>query len=92
MVSSGSLASSGFVPAKDSAATVICGACGNRVYRLVYASLDEGKIPYPVIFNMYNELSTLMKNGYKLIQAISRIPAKEQHALRHMIESCKSVR
>lgn len=88
----GSLASSGFVPAKDSAVTVICGPCGNKVYGFVYASLDEGKIAYPVIFNMVTELTTLMKNGYKMIQAISKLPAREQVAIRHMIESCKSAR
>jgi len=88
----GSLASSGFIPAKDSAVTVICGPCGEKVYRLVYASLDKGTLPYPVIFNMYNELTTLMKNGYKLIQSISKLPSREQHALQHLVESCKSVR
>lgn len=88
----GSLASSGFVPAKESAVTVICGPCGNKTYRFVYASLDEGKIAYPVIFSMVNELTTLMKNGYKVIQAISKLPAREQIAIRHMIESCKSAR
>jgi hypothetical protein len=88
----GSLASSGFVPAKDSAVTVICGPCGNTVYQLVYASLDKGTLAYPVIFKMYSELTTLMKNGYKLISAISKLPAKEQHALQHLVESCKSAR
>jgi len=88
----GTLASSGFVPAKDSAATVICGPCGNQVYRFVYASLDEERIAYPVIFKMVSELTTLMKNGYKMIQAISKLPAREQVAIRHMIESCKSAR
>lgn len=88
----GSLAHSGFVPAKDSAVTVLCGECGNRIYRLVYASLDEGKIAYPGIFSMYTELTTLMKNGYKLVSEIAKLPAREQHALRHLVESCKSVR
>jgi len=88
----GSLACSGFAPAKDSAVTVICGPCGEKVYQLVYASLDKGTLAYPVIFKMYNELTTLMKNGYKLISAISKLPAKEQHALRHLVESCKTVR
>ena len=88
----GSLAHSGFMPAKDSAVTVICGPCGEKVYQIVYGYLDEGKISYPAIFNMYNELTTLMKNGYKLISAIAKLPAREQHALRHLVESCKSVR
>ena len=88
----GSLAGSGFSPAKDSAVTVLCGECGNRIYRLVYASLDEGKIAYPVIFKMVTELTTLMKNGYKAIEAIAQLPAKEQKTLQHMIETCKSAR
>ena len=88
----GSLASSGFMPAKDSAVTVICGPCGEKVYQLVYASLDEGQIAYPVIFKMYTELTTLMKNGYKLISAISKLPAKEQQALHQLVESCKSAK
>jgi len=88
----GSLAHSGFVPAKDAAVTVLCNDCSQKVYRLVYASLDTRTLAYPVIFKMYNELTTLMKNGYKLISAISKLPAKEQHALRHLVESCKSVR
>lgn len=88
----GSLASSGFVPAKDSAVTVLCGDCGNRIYRLVYASLYEGRIAYPVILSMYNELTSLMKNGYKLIQAIAKLPATEQRAIQRMIETCKSAR
>ena len=88
----GSLASSGFVSAKDSAVTVLCGECGNRIYRLVYASLDEGRIAYPAIFKMVTELTTLLKNGYKAIEAIAQLPAKEQRTLQHMIETCKSVR
>jgi hypothetical protein len=88
----GSLAPSGFVPAKDAAVTVLCNDCSQKVYRLVYASLDTGKLAYPTIFKMYTELTTLMKNGYKLIFAISKLPAEEQHALRHLVESCKSSR
>lgn len=88
----GSLASSGFVPAEDSAVTVICGPCGNKVYRFVYASLDEGKIAYPIIFNMVNELATFMKNGYKMIQAISKLPAREQIAIQRLIAVCKETR
>jgi len=88
----GKLTSTGFIPARDSAVTVLCGECGNRIYRLVYASLDEGKIAYPVIFKMVTELTTLMKNGYKAIEAIAQLPAKEQKTLQHMIETCKSAR
>jgi hypothetical protein len=85
----GSLASNGFVSAKDSAVTVICGPCGEKVYRFVYASLDDGKLAYPVIFKMYEELTALMKNGYKMIQTIAKLPATEQTAIQHMIESYK---
>jgi hypothetical protein len=81
-----------FKAAIDSAPSTLCGPCGNLIYGFVYASLDEGKIAYPVIFKMVNELTTLMKNGYKMIQAISQLPAKEQHALQDLVESCKSVR
>jgi len=91
-INHGSLAHSGFVPAKDAAVTVLCNECSQKVYRLVYASLDTGKLAYPTIFNMYNELTTLMKNGYKLISEIAILPAREQHALRHLVESCKSSR
>ena len=88
----GTLAINGFIPAKDSAVTVICGDCGTKIYRMVYASLDPQRLPYPKIFKMYEDLTSLMKNGYKLLQAIAKLPAKEQHALRHMIESCKFAR
>jgi len=81
-----------FKAAIDSAPTTLCGPCGNLIYGVVYASLDTGTLAYPVIFTMYNELTTLMKNGYKLISAISKLPAREQHALRRMIESCKTCR
>ena len=88
----GSLATRGFVPAKDSAVTVICGDCGNKVYRLVYDSLDQGKMGYPVIFQMVTELTTLMKNGYKLIQSIAKLPRVDQQALQHLIAISKSSR
>jgi len=38
---------------------------------------------------MVTELTTLMKNGYKAIEAIAQLPAKEQRTLQHMIETCK---
>jgi hypothetical protein len=81
-----------FLPAQDSATTIICDQCGEKVYQLVYASLDEGKVAYPVIFNMYNELTMLMKNGYKLIQSIATLPRADQQALQHLINICKSAR
>jgi hypothetical protein len=88
----GTLASNGFIPAKDSAVTVVCGPCGNQVYRFVYASLDERKLSYPIIFNMVNELTNLMRNGYKLIQSISKLPAREQAALKLLVATCKEAR
>jgi hypothetical protein len=30
-----------FIPAKDSAATIICQTCGNMLLKLVYAKLDK---------------------------------------------------
>ncbi len=30
-----------FIPAKDSAWTVICGSCGEKIYRLIYSSLGR---------------------------------------------------
>ena len=36
---------------------MICGPFGENVYQSVYASLDEGTVTYPVIFNMFNELT-----------------------------------
>lgn len=88
----GTLTSSGFNPAQDSAVTVICGPCGNKVYRLVYAALDEGKIAYPAIFKMHEELTSLMKNGYKMIQSIASLPASDQKALQHLVTSCKQTK
>ena len=85
----GTLTNTGFMAAKDSAVSVICDDCGNKVYRFVYASLDEGKIAYPAIFKMVTDLTTLMKNGYKLIQNIAKLPASDQKALQHLVISCK---
>ena len=40
-----------FIPAKDSAATIICQTCGNMLLKLIYAKLDKpiqfGKPRYP---------------------------------------------
>jgi len=88
----GALTATGFKAAQDSAVTVICGPCGEKVYQIVYGYLDEGRIAYPVIFNMVTELTTLMKNGYKLIQGIAKLPRAEQQALQHLITTCKSSR
>lgn len=88
----GTLTTSGFKAAQDSAVTVICSDCGTMVYQIVYSYLDHDKLKYPVMFKMYLELKASMENGYKLIQNISKLPAREQIAIRHMIESCKSAR
>ena len=88
----GSLANGGFVPAKDSAVTVICGPCGNLIYGLVYASFEQRKLAYPSIIKLYEELTGIMKNGWKVIQAISKLPVTDQTAIKHLIESCKSAK
>jgi hypothetical protein len=85
----GSLASSGFIPAKDSAVTVICGDCGNMLYGFIYASLDQNKPTYPALYRTYEELTKCLKNGYKLIQAISKLPVSDQSALQRIISICK---
>jgi hypothetical protein len=36
--------SGAFVPAKDSAFTVICAQCGSQLYRLIYAKLNTTTI------------------------------------------------
>jgi hypothetical protein len=88
----GSLASSGFISAKDSAVTVICGPCGNKLYGFIYASLDQNKTTYPALYRTYEELTKCLKNGYKLIQAISKLPAQDQTAIQRLIAICKELR
>ena len=88
----GSLTSTGFTPALDSAVTVICGDCGTLVYQIVYSYLDREKLKYPVIFKMYMELKASMENGYKVIQSIAKLPRESQQVLQHLIATCKSVR
>ena len=85
----GSLASSGFISAKDSAISVVCGQCGNMLLRLVYAKYDPAKPTYPTMFKMYEELASCMKNGFKLIQAISKLPSSDLSALKRIISICK---
>lgn len=85
----GTLTSTGFKPALDSAVTVICGTCGNKVYQMVYSSLDNGTLSYPTILKMVTELTSLMKNGYKLIQHIASLPATDQRALYHLVTSSR---
>ncbi len=88
----GTLTSTGFKAAQDSAVTVICGPCGNRVYQMVYSSLDTKALTYPTIIRMITELTSLMKNGYKLIQNIASLPASDQKALQHLVTSCQQAK
>ena len=88
----GSLASGGFVPAKDAAVTVVCGQCGNMLMKLVYAKYDPAKPTYPVLYRTYEELTNCMKNGYKLIQALAKLPVSDLSALQRLIATCKVTR
>jgi len=88
----GTLTATGFKAAQDSAVTVICGPCGEKVYSYVYSSLDNRALAYPVIFKMVTELTNLMKNGYKVIQNIASLPASDQKALQHLVTSCNKSR
>lgn len=85
----GALTATGFMAAKDSALTVVCGPCGNQIYQLVYFTLERGKPTYPILFKMYDELKASMKNGYKLIQAMSKLPVQDQSAIQRLITICK---
>lgn len=85
----GSLVFIGFMPAKDSAVTVMCGPCGEMVFSLVYAKHDPGKPTYPALFKIYHELTDLMRNGYKLIEGISKLPVSDQTAIQRLITVCK---
>ncbi len=85
----GTLTLTGFKAASDSAVTVICGPCGNKVYQIVYSSLDTRALSYPTMLKMVTELTSLMKNGYKLIQHIASLPATDQRALYHLVTSSK---
>ncbi|GAW68758.1 hypothetical protein GPEL0_01f5236 [Geoanaerobacter pelophilus] len=38
---------------------------------------------------MYDDLKASMKNGYKLIQAISKLPVQDQTAIERLITICK---
>lgn len=88
----GTLTATGFKAALDSAVTVICGPCGEKVYQCVYSSLDNRALAYSVIFKMVAELTSLMKNGYKVVQNIASLPAKQQIALKILISACKESR
>jgi len=86
----GTLTSTGFKSAPDSAVTVICGSCGEKVFKYVYSSLDNRALSYPTIFKMVTDLTALLKNGYKLIQNIASLPASDQRALYHLVTYSKS--
>jgi len=88
----GTHTSTGFMAAKDSAVTVICGDCGNLVCQIVYSYLDREKLRYPVIFKLYADLKASMENGYKVIQSIAKLPRESQQALQHLIAISKSSR
>lgn len=88
----GTLISSGFQAANDSAVTVICEPCGAKALEYVYSSLDTTALSYPTIFRMVAELSSLMKDGYRLIQNIAKLPSTEQRALHHLVISCQKTK
>ena len=85
----GTLTSTGFMAAQDSAVTVICGDCGNMLYGFIYASLDQNKPTYSTLYRTYEELAKCLKNGYKLIQAILKLPVSDHSALQRLIATCK---
>jgi hypothetical protein len=88
----GTLTSTGFKAAQDSAVTVICGDCGTMLYQIVYSYLDRDKLKYPVIYKMYTDLKASTENGYKVIQNIARLPRESQQALQHLIATWSNSR
>jgi len=58
----------------------------------VYASLDTRALSYPTIFKMVTDLTSLIKNGYKLIQHVANLPASDQRALHHLVTTCKQTK
>jgi hypothetical protein len=88
----GTLTSTGFKAASDSAVTVICGSCGAKAMEYVYSLLDTKALAYPTIFKMVAELSSLMKDGYRLIQNIANLPSSDQRALHHLVISCQQTK
>ena len=81
-----------FKAALDSAVTVVCGQCGNKLYGFIYASLDLDKPTYPALYRTYEELTKCLKNGYKLIQAISKLPVSDHSALQRIITTYNQVK
>jgi len=88
----GTLTSTGFKAAQDSAVVIICEPCGTKAMEFVYSSLDTRALSYPTIFKMVTDLTSLMKNGYKLIQHIATLPAPEQKAILHLVNLGKGRR
>jgi len=85
----GTLTTTGFKAAQDSAVTVICGDCGTLLYQIVYGNLDNEKLSYPTIFKMLGEIATLMKNQWKFAQEITQLPRAEQVTLKRLVSICK---
>ncbi|GFO57325.1 hypothetical protein GMSM_43320 [Geomonas sp. Red276] len=88
----GTLTSTGFKAASDSAVVVICEPCGDKAFQYVYSSLDPRALSYPTIFKMVTDLNSLIRNGYKLIQNIASLPAPDQRALHHLVTTCKQTK
>jgi hypothetical protein len=86
----GTLTSTGFKAGQDSAVVIICEPCASKAMEFIYSSLDTRALSYPTIFSMVTELTSLMKNGYKVIQSIARLPATDQRALHHLVTACKT--
>ena len=55
----------------------------------VYAKYEPAKPSYPAMFKLYQELTSCMKNGWKVIQAISKLPSSDLTALKRIISTCK---
>lgn len=83
-VKHGRLTTTGFKSDRDAAVTVICGPCGNIILNVVHAKYDPAKPSYPALYRVYEELTACMKNGYKLIQAISKLPSSDIAAIKRL--------
>lgn len=67
-------------PVPDSSSTGFSGNSDMRTmrYQYVYSSLDNKAMSYPTISKMVTDLSTLLKNGYKMIHSIASLPAPDR--------------
>jgi len=88
----GTLERAGFMPGRGSAVTVICGSCGEQIYRIVYGRLENKKVTFSILFKMHEELTALMKNGYKFVQNMAKLPQAELVVLQQLIAICKITR